>query len=147
MSLETVIQNGNKKLNQRPLLRHHFTLLKMVIMAVQTALFLSLCRCQQAELAPKPKAEATKAPETRRFFRFSLKSSWQGFQSPSVSGLAPKIMCGECNTSGQLSRNRQCLLFSRTIIAFIYGSPFFCTFQTFYMTKSSIIINCHLFLI
>lgn len=116
----------------------------------ETALFLSPSRRQQAELAPKSRAEAAQAPETRRFSLFSLKSFWQGFQSPSVSALAPKIMCGKCNTAAQLSGNRQCLLFSRTIIAFIYPFyvlPYFCTFHTFYMTKSSIIIKCHLFLI
>lgn len=95
-----------------------------------TALFQSPGRQQQSELAPKPKAEAAQAPETQRFFLFSLKSFWQGFQSPSVSTLAPKIMCGECNAAAQLSGNRQHSLFSRTIIAFLKQSflcltPFF----------------------
>ena len=65
----------------------------------ETALFLGPSHCQQTELAPKPEAEAA------RFLLLSLKSSWHGFQSPSVSALAPKIMCGKCNTAAQLSGN------------------------------------------
>lgn len=82
--------------------------------------------CFCLSVAPKPRAEAAQAPETRQFFLFSLKSSWQVFQSPSVSVLAPEIMCAKCNTAALkqtiliILKNNNCFFMLRLL----YVSPF-----------------------
>lgn len=70
----------------------------------------------KAKLTPKPRAEAARGPKTGQFFLFALKSSWQGFQSPSVSALAPEIMCAKCDTA---ALEQTILLILKKIIAFL----------------------------
>ncbi|KAG7238623.1 hypothetical protein INR49_030697 [Caranx melampygus] len=53
-----------------------------------------------------PKRKLHRHQKTRRFFLFSLKSSWQGFQSPSVSTLAPKYN-KRCIRAKEARGNRQ----------------------------------------
>ncbi len=48
----------------------------------ETALFLSPSRRQQAELAPKPKAEAAQAPETPTIFPLLFEELLAGLSKP-----------------------------------------------------------------